>query len=88
MARHSNPIPDRPPGKGISHYVNGKDRTDGMHDGIRSQCGQCSIIDPNECQWSVNGKHFYNLDLIEVNGNVTLALVCIWCGAHETEKGK
>jgi hypothetical protein len=42
MGRHSKPIPD-PERKGITHYVNGKDRTEGMHPGIRKNCVLCTL---------------------------------------------
>jgi hypothetical protein len=45
MGRHSKHIPDEPQGKGITHYVNGVNRDDGMHDGIRKNCATCAMYD-------------------------------------------
>lgn len=40
--RKAKAVPDKAPGKQLEHYVNGKDRTDGMHPGIRKKCPICN----------------------------------------------
>lgn len=44
MGRHAKPIPDKKKGKQLEHYVNGRDKSDGMHPGIRRECKTCEEI--------------------------------------------